>query len=90
MIGWSTASCTCGHFNDTMQFRLLLFLNYFIIMSLEENHKKIDEEYVHFAVKSKNSMSLKRDSKILDKLGLKFEEVCAFKFFVRGFPNSLL
>ena len=57
-------------------------------MSLEENHKKIDEEYVHFAVKLKNSMGLKRDSKILDKLGLKFEEVCAFKFFVRGFPNS--
>ena len=58
-------------------------------MSLEEKRKKIDEEYVHFVVKLKNSLALKRDTEILDKLGLKFEEVCGFKFCVHGFPNSV-
>ena len=31
-------------------------------------------------------MGLKRDSKILDKLGLKFEEVCASNFVFMVFP----
>ena len=34
-------------------------------MSLEENQKKIDDEYVHYAVKLKNSLALKKNSKIL-------------------------
>ena len=58
-------------------------------MSLEESHQKIDDEYVHLAIKLKNSMILKKDLEILDKLGLKYDEVCGFKFCVRGFPNSV-
>lgn len=54
-------------------------------MSLEENRQKIDAEYVHLAIKLKNSMILRRDSEILDKLGLKFDEVCGFQFYIRGF-----
>ena len=56
-------------------------------MSLEENRKKNDEEYVHYAVKLKNSLALKSDSKILDELGLEFDNVHGFKFCIYGFPH---
>ena len=59
-------------------------------MSLEENRKKIGEEYVHCAFKVKNSLALKQDSKILDELGLEFDDVCGFKFCVHGFPHIFL
>ena len=54
-------------------------------MSLEENCKKIDDEYVHHAVKLKNSLALK-DSKILDELGMEIDDVCGCKFCICGFP----
>ena len=47
-------------------------------MSLEENHKQIDDEYINHVVKLKNAMALKRDSEILCKLGLEYVPVCAF------------
>ena len=55
-------------------------------MSLEENHKKIDDKYVHYAVKLKNSLALKKDSKILDELGVEIDDVHGCKFCIRGFP----
>ena len=55
-------------------------------MSLEENRQKIDVEYVHFAIKFKNSLALQKDSEIIAKLGVEFEDVCGFKFCVHGFP----
>ena len=55
-------------------------------MSLEENRQKIDAEYVHFAIKFKNSLALQKDSEIIDKLGVEFDSVRGFKFFIHGFP----
>ena len=58
-------------------------------MSLEENCKKIDDEYIHVAVKFKNLMLLKKDSEILHKLGLEEAEVGGFKFCIHGFPYTV-
>ena len=54
-------------------------------MSLHENRKKIDSEYVHFAIKFKNSLALQENSKILAKLGVEFDDVRGLKIF-HGFP----
>ena len=43
-------------------------------MSLEENCQKIDE-YIHCTVKLKSSCALKKDSQILENVGLEYEEV---------------
>lgn len=58
-------------------------------MSLGENRKKIDDEYVDYAIKLKNSLSLKKESKILKELGIEFEDVCGCKFCIRGFPYAV-
>ena len=55
-------------------------------MSLEENRQKIGVEYVHFAIKFKNSLALQKDSEMIDKLGVQFDNVHGFKFCVQGFP----
>ena len=57
-------------------------------MSLQENRQKIDAEYVHFAIKFKNSLALQKDSEIIAKLGVEFDDVHGFKFCVHGFPSS--
>ena len=53
-------------------------------MSLEENRQKIDVEYMHFATKFKNSLALQKDSEIIVKLGVQFDDVHGFKFCVHG------
>ena len=55
-------------------------------MSLEENFKKIDDEYLDYAIKLKNSLALKKDSKILKELGVEIDDVCGCKFCIHGFP----
>ena len=60
----------------------------FQTMSLEENRKKIDDEYVHYAVKLKSSLALKKNSKILAKLGVEFDDVCGCNFCIRGFIDA--
>ena len=49
--------------------------------------QKIDNEYVHVAVKFRNWMIFKKDSWILDKLALEEAEVGGFKNCIHGFPH---
>ena len=51
-------------------------------MSLEENRQKIDDQCVHFSIKLKNSLALKKDSEIIAKLGVEFDVVVNFVFMV--------
>ena len=59
-------------------------------MSLKENRQKIYNEYVHFAIKLKNSLALKKDSEIIAKLGVEFDDVHGCKFCVHVFHIMFL
>ena len=57
-------------------------------MSLQENRQKIDMEYVHFAIKLKNSLALQKDSEIIAKLGVEFDDFVFMVFCPAVFKLS--